>query len=376
MMWGSKDDEILASMRKLFVDEEDMDCSAILDEDEDLTIQIMGEGAIPGSPSTWNKPKSNLEETEAVNLGDSEIVKETRISVHLSPLKKKEYIRFLKEYADIFAWSYNDMTGLSISIVDHKLPTNLMCPPVKQKLRIFKPDMSLKIKEEVTKQIKDKFLRVVEYPTWLANIVPVLKKDGKVKKAVKGQALADHLEENPVDGEYEPLKTYFPDEEVSFVREDIAKTYDGCRMFFGTATNFKRVGIIAVLESETDQHYPELRVIRDSDLLVHQVVGECSTKNTKIFPYLHCVQELIKRFTKIEFKHVPKIQNEFANALATLSSMIQHPDKNFICFILVEIRKQIAYCAHVGEEFDGNPWFHDIKEYLEKGEYPENATHI
>jgi len=37
------------------------------------------------------------------------------------------------------------------------------------------------------------------------------------QKAVKGQALTDHLVENLVGGEYEPLKTYFPDEEVSFV---------------------------------------------------------------------------------------------------------------------------------------------------------------
>ncbi|XP_070002300.1 uncharacterized protein [Nicotiana sylvestris] len=34
------------------------------------------------------------------------------------------------------------------------------------------------------------------------------------QKAIKGQTLADHLPENPVDREYEPLKTYFPDEEV------------------------------------------------------------------------------------------------------------------------------------------------------------------
>lgn len=87
----------------------------------------------------------------------------------------------LKEYEDIFTWSYDDMTGLSMSIVAHKLPTDPMCPPVKQKLRKFKPDMSLKIKEEVTKQINAKVLRVVEYPTWLANIVPVPKKDRKVR---------------------------------------------------------------------------------------------------------------------------------------------------------------------------------------------------
>ncbi|XP_070049377.1 uncharacterized protein [Nicotiana tomentosiformis] len=98
-----------------------------------------------------NKPKSNLDETEAVNLGDSELVKETRISIHLSPSEKEECIRFLKVYEYIFAWSYDDMTGLSTSIVAHKLPTNPICTPVKQKLRKLKPDMSLKIKEEVTK---------------------------------------------------------------------------------------------------------------------------------------------------------------------------------------------------------------------------------
>ncbi|XP_070045905.1 uncharacterized protein [Nicotiana tomentosiformis] len=167
------------------------------------------------------------------------------------------------------------------------------------------------------------------------------------------------------------------------------------------------MGITVVLVSETGQHYPvsakirfpctnnmaeyeacilglrlaidmniqELMIIGDSDLLVYQILGEWPTKNTKIFPYLHCVQDLIKRFTNIEFKHILRIQNEFANAVATLYSMIQHPDKNFIDPISIEIRKQPTYFVNVEEEFDWNPWFHDIKEYLEKGEYLGNATY-
>ncbi|XP_070040631.1 uncharacterized protein [Nicotiana tomentosiformis] len=182
-----------------------------------------------------------------------------------------------------------------------------------------------------------------------------------IQKAVKGQALTDYLAEIPIDGEYKSLKMYFPDEEVSFVGEDISKAYEGWRMFFDGAANFKGVGIKVVLVLEIDQHYP--------------VLGKWATKNTKILPYLHCVQELIKRFTKMEFKHVPRIQNKFADALATLSSVIQHPDKNFIDPIPIGIHKQPTYCAHVEEEIDGNSWFHDIKEYLEKGEYPEHATH-
>ncbi|XP_070046176.1 uncharacterized protein [Nicotiana tomentosiformis] len=119
----------------------------------------------------------------------------------------------------------------------------------------------------------------------------------------------------------------------------------------------------------------ELLVIRYSDLLVHQVLGEWAAKNTKIFPYWHCVQEIIKRFTKLEFKHVPRIQNEFTDALATLSSVIQHLDKNSIDPIPIGIHKQPVYCAHIEEGIDRNPWFPNIKEYLEKGEYPKSATH-
>nr|XP_033517361.1 uncharacterized protein LOC117281628 [Nicotiana tomentosiformis] len=92
-----------------------------------------------------------------------------------------------------------------------------------------------------------------------------------------------------------------------------------------------------------DMNVQELLVIRDSDLLMHQVLGEWDTKNTKILSYLHCVQELIERFTKIEFKHVPRIQNTFSDALATLSSMIQHLDMNFINPIPKGIQKQSAY---------------------------------
>ena len=45
----------------------------------------------------------------------------------------------------------------------------------------MKPEWTLKIKEKVEKQYNVGFLRVVNYPEWLANVVPVPKKDGKVR---------------------------------------------------------------------------------------------------------------------------------------------------------------------------------------------------
>ena len=56
--------------------------------------------------------------------------------------------------------------------------------PVKQKKRRLRPEWALLIKEEVEKQLKAKFMEVVEDTQWLANIVPVPKKDGKVRMCV------------------------------------------------------------------------------------------------------------------------------------------------------------------------------------------------
>ena len=73
-----------------------------------------------------------------------------------------------------------DMPGLNINIVVHHLPLREECAPVKKKLRWVKPEMLLKIKEEVKKQLDAGFFEVSKYPKWVANIVPVSKKDGKV----------------------------------------------------------------------------------------------------------------------------------------------------------------------------------------------------
>ena len=76
------------------------------------------------------------------------------------------------------------MPGLDPEIKQHKLLLKPECSPMKQKLRRMKPEMSLKIKEEVKKQFNAGFLAVVRYSEWVANIVSVPKKDGKVRMCI------------------------------------------------------------------------------------------------------------------------------------------------------------------------------------------------
>jgi len=60
---------------------------------------------------------------------------------------REELMALLKNYQDIFAWSYQDMPSLSSDIVQHRLPLNPECSTVKQKLRRMKLETSLKIKK-------------------------------------------------------------------------------------------------------------------------------------------------------------------------------------------------------------------------------------
>ncbi|RDY05163.1 Retrovirus-related Pol polyprotein from transposon 17.6, partial [Mucuna pruriens] len=110
---------------------------------------------------------------EVINLGDEDNLKEVKIGKTMTMDTNEKMIRLLVEYMDGFAWTYQDMPDLDSEIMEHILLAYLECYPIKQKLARMKPEVSLKSKEEVHKQLEASFLAVV------ANIVSVPKKDGK-----------------------------------------------------------------------------------------------------------------------------------------------------------------------------------------------------
>ena len=59
----------------------------------------------------------HLENLETVNLGSEDCVREVKIGALLEESVKKGLIELLREYIDVFAWSYEDMPGLDTDIV-------------------------------------------------------------------------------------------------------------------------------------------------------------------------------------------------------------------------------------------------------------------
>ena len=78
------------------------------------------------------------EKLEETNLGsDSQEPKPISINSRLSEKEKSELILLLKEYKDVFAWDYSEMSGLDSRLVVHTLNVDPEAKPMAQPTRIF-----------------------------------------------------------------------------------------------------------------------------------------------------------------------------------------------------------------------------------------------
>ena len=67
--------------------------------------------------------KPNIEETEAINLADEgKNEKPVKIGVNFPKDMKPELTALLKEFREIFAWSYQDMPRLDTEILVYRIP--------------------------------------------------------------------------------------------------------------------------------------------------------------------------------------------------------------------------------------------------------------
>ena len=86
------------------------------------------------------------------------------------------------------------------------------------------------------------------------------------------------------------------------------------------------------------------------------------------------------KFRNITLTYVPPAHNHFADALATLASMVKLSKGDDLRKLRIEVCGVPAYCMNIEEcmsvevEADKKPWYHDIKAYIKNSEYPSNAT--
>ncbi|PKI49204.1 hypothetical protein CRG98_030393 [Punica granatum] len=198
------------------------------------------------------------------------------------------------------------------------------------------------------------------------------------------------------------INTDFPDEGI--LQVDKEKEEPTWKMYFDGAVNSVGSGVEVVLISPDMRHYPvaakvdfsctnnvaeyeacilglqaaidfkvkELEVFGDSMLTIFQTLGQWKTKDAKLVPYHEYLEELAKSFKKISFTYTPRAKNQFADALATLTSMAGISEGNTIEPLEIKVAQGPAHCNAI-EASEAKPWYEDIKNFLQTSQYPPFA---
>ncbi|XP_050909123.1 uncharacterized protein LOC127122891 [Lathyrus oleraceus] len=233
------------------------------------------------------------------------------------------------------------------------------------------------------------------------------------QKAIKSSVIADYLAHQPVE-DYQPMKFEFLDEHVLFLDQYFKRPnpdegpepgarwtlmFDGAsnvvgngvgvvitptrfhipftaRICFDCANNIAEYeACIMGLEATIDIRIKFLEVYGDSALVIYQINGDWETRHPNLIPYREHVMKLIPYFEEITFSHIPRVENYLADALATLSSMFNVKWENEAPSIIIMRLDEPTFCYATDDDLrDDKPLYFDIKRYLEKQQYPENAT--
>jgi ribonuclease HI len=131
------------------------------------------------------KVSTNDDDISECNLGTEENPKYVKLSRILSEEKRVEYTKFLKEFSDVFAWTYEYLRTYDISIIEHMIPLKEDTKP----FRKINPMLLHVMEKEVKNLLVEKIIIPLRYSEWVANLVPIRKNNGEIKLCVDFQNL-------------------------------------------------------------------------------------------------------------------------------------------------------------------------------------------
>ena len=115
---------------------------AMLSVDEHMQTMGIEERRVTAKPT---------EVLEDIPLEEGNPEKFTRIGTSMKEKTKQNLVQFLRKSIDVFAWSHEDMPGIDLNVITHRLNVHPSSKPVRQKNGVFAPERDNAIKEEVQK---------------------------------------------------------------------------------------------------------------------------------------------------------------------------------------------------------------------------------
>jgi hypothetical protein len=102
-----------------------------------------------------------------------------KLNINLDDVVISEAKALLREYKDVFAWFYKNLTWIPPHIVQHWIELDTTIPLVHQARYWVNPNYAVVVKQDLNKLFTIAFIAPMEETTWLSSIVVVPKKNGK-----------------------------------------------------------------------------------------------------------------------------------------------------------------------------------------------------
>jgi hypothetical protein len=100
---------------------------------------------------------------ETINLGTLENLKNMKMGKTVSKEGRKDYIKLLKEYQDIFPSSYKELKMYDTRIIQQTIPLKPRIKPFQQKLRKYHPYLEPLMHQELNKLLHAKTIFQVRH---------------------------------------------------------------------------------------------------------------------------------------------------------------------------------------------------------------------
>ena len=116
----------------------------------------------------------------------------------------------------------------------------------------------------------------------------------------------------------------------------------------------------------------QLEVSIDSELVVKQIEDSYEARSEKMILYLKKVRELLKKFIRVQVKHVPRVENSRTDALSKLATASQ---EDLGRLILIEHLPKPSVSVdnrEVSPMMSEPSWIYPIWDYLVDGTLPSD----
>ncbi|CAL8156627.1 unnamed protein product [Prunus armeniaca] len=226
-------------------------------------------------------------------------------------------------------------------------------------------------------------------------------------EAVKGQAVANFLADHPIPADWE-ISDDLPDKQVFFA--DVSPAW---MMFFDGSARKDGAGagvffvspetqvlpysftlselcsnnvaeyqaLIIGLQMAMDMKISSLEVYGDSMLVINQLLTHYEVRKDDLIPYHQMATQLLEMFDFVTLEHVPRKDNQMANALANLTPTMALT-KDEVVNLPVCQRWVIPLILGASQErvnvisvlsIDADDWRQPLIDYLEHGKLPNDS---